>query len=71
MVEAGEEGLLTEQEQLRITMPIRYRSLAELKAPFGDEGRFAGLRLEHIEATHTPDPEADLRRRQLRRDQAI
>lgn len=56
VVEAGQDGLLTEQEQLRITMPIWYRSLAELKAPFGAEGRFAGLRLEHIEATHAPDP---------------
>lgn len=56
VVEAGQDGLLTEQEQLRITMPIWYRSMAELKAPFGDEGRFAGLRLEHIEATHAPDP---------------
>lgn len=56
IVEAGEDGLLTEEEQLRITMPIWYRSLAELKAPFGVEGRFAGLRLEHIEATHAPDP---------------
>lgn len=56
VVEVGTDGLLTEQEQLRITVPIWYRSLAELKTPFGTEGRFAGLRLEHIEATYAPDP---------------
>ncbi len=56
VVEAGKDGLLTEQEQLRTTVPIWYRSLAELKAPFGAEGRFARLRLEHIEATYAPDP---------------
>jgi len=56
VVEAGKDGLLTEQERLRITMPIWYRSLADLQAPFGAEGRFARLRLEHIEATYAPDP---------------
>jgi len=56
VVEAGRDGRLTEQEQLRITAPIWYRSLAVLKAPFGAEGKFAGLRLEHIEATTAPDP---------------
>jgi hypothetical protein len=56
LVEAGQEGLLTDEEQLRITMPTWRRSLDELKAPFGSLGRFAGLRLEHIEATHAPDP---------------
>jgi hypothetical protein len=56
VVEFGKDGLLTEQEQLRITMPIWYRSLTELRAPFEVKGRFAKLRLEHIEATYAPDP---------------
>jgi hypothetical protein len=53
VVEAGKDGLLTEQEQLRITMPIWYRSLADLKAPFGAGGRFGTLRLEQL---YAPDP---------------
>jgi SAM dependent carboxyl methyltransferase len=56
VVDAGGEGLLTDQEQLLVTVPIWYRSLAELKAPFTADGRFEGLRLEHIEATFAPDP---------------
>ena len=30
--------------------------MIELKAPFGVGNRFAGLQLEHIEATAAPDP---------------
>jgi hypothetical protein len=56
IVELGHEGRLTESEQLRMTLPIWYRSIAELKEPFGSEGEFAGLRLEHLEATSAPDP---------------
>jgi hypothetical protein len=56
IVEAGREGLLTELQQLRTTIPQWFRSLAELKAPFAAEGQFAGLRLEHIEAYSALDP---------------
>jgi len=56
IVEAGRDGLLTSQQQLQITLPIWYRSMAELKAPFGVGNQFAGLQLEHIEATTAPDP---------------
>jgi len=56
IVEAGRDGLLTMQQQLQFTLPIWYRSMAELKAPFGAENRFAGLQVEHIEATTAPDP---------------
>ena len=30
--------------------------MAELRAPFGSGGQYAGLRLQHIEATSAPDP---------------
>src|SRR5438128_2196707 len=39
-----------------MTIPIWYRSMAELRAPFGSEGHYAGLRLDHLEATSAPDP---------------
>ena len=56
IVEACRDGLLTTQQQLQLTLPIWYRSIAELKAPFGAENLFASLQLEHIEATVAPDP---------------
>lgn len=56
IVELGNEGRLTEAEQLQVTVPIWYRSIAELKAPFGLEGHYAGLRLQHLEAISAPDP---------------
>jgi hypothetical protein len=56
LVELGSEGSLTEAEQLRTTVPIWYRSLDELRAPFGSAGHYAGLRLQHLEATSAPDP---------------
>jgi len=56
IVELGREGKFTEAEQLQMTVPIWYRSMAELRAPFGSEGQYAGLRLQHIEATSAPDP---------------
>ena len=56
ILELGGEGKFTEAEQLQITVPIWYRSMAELRAPFGSEGQYAGLRLQHLEATTAPDP---------------
>ena len=56
IVELGQQGELTQSEQLRITIPIWYRSMDELRAPFGSGDQFAGLRLEYIEAISAPDP---------------
>lgn len=56
VIELGREGRFSESEQLRMTVPIWYRSMAELRAPFGSGEQFSGLRLEHIEATSAPDP---------------
>jgi SAM dependent carboxyl methyltransferase len=56
IVELGTEGKLTESEQLRMTLPIWYRSMSELRAPFASGDEFAGLRLRHLEATSAPDP---------------
>ena len=54
VIEMGRDGLLSEQEQLRITIPIGQRSMTEIKAPFADKGRFAGLELEHAEIVQIP-----------------
>jgi SAM dependent carboxyl methyltransferase len=56
IVEVATEGKLTERDLLAITVPIWYRSLAELRAPFGTDGKFAALSLEHMETTSAPDP---------------
>jgi hypothetical protein len=56
IVAVAAEGKLTERELLRITVPIWYRTVAELRAPFGADGEFAGLRLDHLETTSAPDP---------------
>lgn len=56
IVELGKERKFTESEQLRLTIPIWYRSMAELRAPFASGDEFAGLRLQHLEATSATDP---------------
>src|SRR5271165_3901215 len=38
VIEMGRDGVLSEQEQLRITIPAGYRSMTEIKAPFADKG---------------------------------
>lgn len=56
MVEVATNGELTDHELLRITVPLWYRSLDDLTAPFWTDGEFAGLTLEHVEETTAPDP---------------
>lgn len=56
--EMGQEGLLSDDEQLRITRPYVQRSKADIKAPFVD-GTFAGLEIEHLEVFEVPDPHWD------------
>ena len=56
IVELGGEARFTESERLHMTVPIWYRSISELRAPFGSTDEFAGLRLEHLEPISAPDP---------------
>jgi len=49
-------GLLSPQEQRHLTIPIGFRSLDEVKAPFSARGQFAGLELERTELLKIPDP---------------
>jgi hypothetical protein len=53
--EMGREGLISPQEELRITLPVGWRSVADIEAPFCD-GPFAGLSLEHATVMEAPDP---------------
>jgi hypothetical protein len=50
------DGLLSEDEQLRINFPFAQRSVAEVQEPFLGTGEFAGLSLEHVEVIAPPDP---------------
>jgi SAM dependent carboxyl methyltransferase len=52
----GRDGLFSEAQQSRITIPIGLRTLDEIRAPFAEEGAFAGLSLEHCEIVKVADP---------------
>jgi hypothetical protein len=45
----ADDGLLTMDEVRRMAIPTVGRSRADLVAPFADNGRFAGLSIEHAE----------------------
>jgi hypothetical protein len=55
VVSMGDDGLLSPDEQARITFPSAGRSVDDLRAPFG-EGTFEGLALEHCSVVQAPDP---------------
>lgn len=52
----GREGLLSTQEQLRITVPTAPRTPEDILAPFAGDGTFSGMRIEHWEIVRAPDP---------------
>ena len=52
----GREGLLSDDEQLRMTLPIAGRSIDDIRAPFGEQGKFADLKIEKVEILKVPDP---------------
>jgi hypothetical protein len=55
ILDLGRDGLLTAEEQRRLTIPIGLRTLAEIEAPF-KAGDVRGLTLEHAELVRVPDP---------------
>jgi hypothetical protein len=55
IVDLRDAGLISEEEQMRITLPTAPRSLEAIKAPFGQSGLFEGLELEHAEIFKVPD----------------
>lgn len=52
----GHDGLLSAKEVRKLTIPIGFRTQDEIKAPFAENGRFAGLELEQVEYLQIPDP---------------
>jgi hypothetical protein len=52
----GMVGLLSKEEQSRITIPIGWRTLEEIKTPFTSTGYFADLELERVELLRISDP---------------
>jgi hypothetical protein len=56
VVDLGKEGVLSRDEQTRLTIPVGNRSVEAISEPFGASGSFAGLRLEHVDTVDVPDP---------------
>lgn len=56
VLDAAADGLADVDELLRMTNPSAGRSPEQIRAPFGAEGLFAGLRLAHLSRIDAPDP---------------
>jgi len=56
VLEMGRAGLLSDEEQLRINIPVKPRALEEINTPFSETGLCAGLEIEHVEIVKVPDP---------------
>jgi hypothetical protein len=50
------DGMLSEAEALRITLPAGPRTLDAVYAPFASGGQYADLEIEHAEILKVPDP---------------
>jgi SAM dependent carboxyl methyltransferase len=51
----GRDGLLSTDEQQRMSVPANGRSLEQIRAPFDGHGEYAGLRLVKAEVLTVPD----------------
>lgn len=56
LAEAARDGALSGAESSRLVIPLAFRSEGELRAPFGAQGRFLGLALDHLELVRIGDP---------------
>jgi SAM dependent carboxyl methyltransferase len=56
IVDMHREGLLSDEDKLRINLPLGPRDVGAIKEPFGDSGLYEGLMLEHAEVMQSPDP---------------
>ena len=52
----GHDGILSDNEQLQMTLPIAPRTIDDIRAPFGDQGTFVGLTIEKVDIFNVPDP---------------
>jgi hypothetical protein len=55
LLEMGREGLLSDVELQKITIPIGLRTIDDIRAPFLGEGSFSALRLDCSEILKVPD----------------
>ncbi len=53
--ELGSEGLLSQDELLRLTIPANGRTIEQIREPFDSSGHFEGLRLVKSEMLIVPD----------------
>ncbi len=56
VLDLGKEGVLSRDEQTRLTIPVGARSVKVINEPFEANGSFAGMRLEHANLIEVPDP---------------
>jgi SAM dependent carboxyl methyltransferase len=56
IIEMRAQGLLSEEDTRKINLPLGPRELTDVRAPFGDDGLYAGLKLAHAEKVESPDP---------------
>lgn len=56
ILDMNREGLLSDDDKLRINLPLGPRDINAIKEPFGQNGLYEGLILEHAEVMQSPDP---------------
>ena len=56
ILDMHKEGLLSDLDKLRINLPLGPRDINAIKEPFGQNGLYEGLMLEHAEVMQSPDP---------------
>jgi SAM dependent carboxyl methyltransferase len=56
ILDLGKEGLLSRDEQTRLTVPVGGRTVESVRVPFEVNNSFAGLKLEHATLVEVPDP---------------
>ena len=55
LLDLVDQGLVLAEEMHRMAIPTVGRTRAEFESPFGREGRFAGLSIEHLEVFNGED----------------
>jgi hypothetical protein len=56
VLEMTRAGLLSNEEQRHINLPVNPRTLEEINTPFAETGLFGGLEIEHVEIIKVADP---------------
>ncbi len=56
ILDLGKEGVLSAEEQVRLTLPVGPRQIEDVREPFEGSESYAGLTLEHSSLVDVPDP---------------